>query len=78
MADKKEENDNITETLASVQSDLDKITKANNELEAALLKNEELKARIMREGKGIAGEEEKNPQQLAAEEAKKVLAVFGK
>jgi len=70
------ESDNKS-VVENIEKQIEDIKNKNDILEKELLRNEELKAKVMLGGKALAGQpNEKTPEELANEEAKRMLSMF--
>ena len=78
--DKKEEpkaNESDIKKILTAADEYAKLKEQNDRLEEQYLRQQELKAKIAIGGKSLAGQAiEKTPQELAAEEAAKILKIY--
>ena len=76
--EKKEHNfkeNDIKETLRAAD-EYQKIKEDNDKLEAEISRQQELKAKLDLGDKAIAGQIEKSPEEMADEEAKKIISIY--
>ena len=79
--DEKKEQPKATETdikkILTSADEYQKLKEQNDKLEAEYLRQQELKAKIAMGGKALAGQAiEKTPQEIAKEEAAKILSIY--
>ena len=80
ITEKKEEEKPQPEDIKETLKAADEYTKVKEEterLEAMYARNQEIKAKIALGGKAEAGNQEKSPEEKAAEEAAKHLKLYG-
>jgi len=76
--DKKEptfKDNDIKETLRAAD-EYKKIKEENDKLEAEISRQQELKSKLAMGGRAMAGQIEKSPEEIAEEEAKKIISIY--